>query len=125
MISYLHPPTLCHSLHYLLLSQVFNNEDYLKKHFASVHHNIVRYLCADCPKVYTKRGIFISHVRTHHPQLKRSCDICYKWFPTAEDQNSHRTEHRDEKQHICVTCGKIFHMQSALMVSCESFSSNT
>ncbi|CAH1175722.1 unnamed protein product [Phaedon cochleariae] len=99
---------------------VINNSEELKDHYGTVHNSSPRYACAECPKVYTKYSVFLAHVRVHRPRLKLCCDICYKWFPTASEQDQHRSEHTDDKPHSCTSCGKKFRMQSALLVHARS-----
>ncbi|CAH0557502.1 unnamed protein product [Brassicogethes aeneus] len=92
----------------------------LRDHFAAVHSCAPRYLCADCPKIYTKYSTFLTHIRTHRVKLKYCCDVCNKWFNTVSEQEKHRSEHGDERPHVCSTCGKRFRMQSALIVHARS-----
>ncbi|XP_074042903.1 uncharacterized protein isoform X1 [Leptinotarsa decemlineata] len=98
----------------------FPNSEELKDHFSTVHNSCARYPCADCPKVYTKYSVFLAHAKVHRTRLKLCCDICYKWFPTAGEQEEHRAQHGDDRPHLCGTCGKKFRMQSALMVHARS-----
>ncbi|XP_072396561.1 uncharacterized protein [Diabrotica undecimpunctata] len=96
--------------------QVCVNPDDLRDHYASAHNSSPRYSCVDCSKGYTKYNVFLAHVRVHRPRLRLFCDICYMWFPTSTEQEQHRSQHGDEKQHACITCGKKFRMQSSLVV---------
>lgn len=92
---------------------VFSLADELKEHCSSVHNAVARYLCVDCPKVYSKYSTFLTHVKVHRTKLKFCCDVCYKWFPSVSVHDQHRVIHGE---HICTTCGKRFRMQSALQV---------
>ncbi|KAJ8912117.1 hypothetical protein NQ315_013206 [Exocentrus adspersus] len=94
----------------------FPVSDDLKAHYSSVHNSPSRYLCADCPKVYSKYNTFLLHVKLHRIKLKLCCDVCYKWFPSEAAQEQHRSHHGDDRPHACNTCEKRFTMQSALMV---------
>lgn len=94
---------------------VFSVSEELKDHFATVHNASARYICADCPKVYTKYMTFIVHIKSHRPNLKFCCDVCYKWFGTAAIQEQHRSMEHGE--YDCPTCGKRFKMQSILQVN--------
>ncbi|XP_066159330.1 zinc finger protein 570-like [Euwallacea fornicatus] len=95
--------------------------DDLREHYTS-NHNIVsvRYLCLDCPKVYSKYISFISHVRHHRPILKYSCDICYKWYATSKEVEDHQSSHNEENPHHCTICGKRFRVQSLLNLHTRS-----
>lgn len=64
--------------------------------------------------------MFLSHIRVHRPYLKFCCDVCNKWFPNAKQQEKHRSDHGDDRPHACITCGKRFRMQSALLVHSRS-----
>ncbi|XP_017772674.1 PREDICTED: gastrula zinc finger protein XlCGF26.1-like isoform X2 [Nicrophorus vespilloides] len=92
----------------------------LRDHYIVIHGQNNRFACADCPKIYTKFTMFLTHVRTHRPYLKFCCDVCNKWFPSAKIQEKHRAEHMDERPYPCTTCGKRFRMQSALLVHSRS-----
>lgn len=98
---------------------VFFVADELKEHFASIHNAAARYICVDCPKVYSKYMTFIAHVKTHRANLKFCCDVCFKWFPTAASQEQHRSVEHGE--YACPTCGKRFKMQSVLQVRFKNF----
>lgn len=82
------------------------NSDDLREHHASVHGQLPKYSCADCPKIYSKYSTFLSHVRSHRTKLKFCCDICWKWFRTCKIQETHRAGHGDERPFGCATCGK-------------------
>ncbi|CAH1102376.1 unnamed protein product [Psylliodes chrysocephalus] len=99
----------CHNL--------FQNPDDIRLHYINAHNAPPRYLCADCPKSYTKYSVFLAHVRVHRSRLRLCCDMCYKWFPTASEQEQHRLLHGETRPYICTTCGKKFRMQSSLIVS--------
>nr|CAH7761206.1 unnamed protein product [Callosobruchus chinensis] len=100
---------------------VFSLAEELKEHWVTTHEAPARFICADCSKTYTKYGTFVVHVRQHRPHLTLTCDLCLKWFTTAEEQENHRVNrHSDERPHTCATCGKKFRMQSALLVHVRS-----
>lgn len=42
----------------------------LRTHHQTVHNQMPKYVCVECPKVYTKYYGFISHVRCHRYHLK-------------------------------------------------------
>ncbi|CAG9863413.1 unnamed protein product [Phyllotreta striolata] len=105
---YMYSCTDCHS--------IFNNPDDIRMHYTNVHNAPTRYLCADCPKSYTKYSVFLTHVRIHRPRLRLCCDMCFKWFPTVSEQEKHRILHGETKPYVCATCGRKFRMQSSLIV---------
>ncbi|KAH1024406.1 zinc finger protein 2 [Dendroctonus ponderosae] len=95
--------------------------DDLREHFATAHNvTSVRYLCVDCPKVYSKYISFIRHVRYHRPCLKFTCDVCYKWYATPKEVESHQRSHSEEDPYHCTICGKRFRVQSLLSLHTRS-----
>lgn len=42
----------------------------LRTHHQTVHNQMPKYVCVECPKVYSKYYGFISHVRCHRYHLK-------------------------------------------------------
>lgn len=42
----------------------------LRNHHQTVHNQIPKYVCVECPKMYTKYYGFISHVRFHRKYLR-------------------------------------------------------
>lgn len=42
----------------------------LRTHHQTVHNQMPKYVCVECPKVYTKYYGFITHVRCHRYHLK-------------------------------------------------------
>ncbi|KAK5646272.1 hypothetical protein RI129_004736 [Pyrocoelia pectoralis] len=96
------------------------NADTLKDHHSIVHAQPPKYVCAECPKMYTKYSTFVGHVRTHRDHLRFCCDICGKWYGTSRAQEQHRAAHCEQKPHTCTTCGKRFRVQSSLLVHARS-----
>lgn len=97
-----------------------HSADELRDHYANVHGEPTKYLCAECPKLYTKYSTFLTHARTHRTHLRYCCDICGKWFRMVCDQERHHAIHNDEKPHECVTCGKKFRLHSSLIIHTRS-----
>ncbi|KAF2904321.1 hypothetical protein ILUMI_01849 [Ignelater luminosus] len=108
-------PWTCSDCH-----QTFSTADELRDHHSLTHGQSPKYVCADCPKMYTKYSTFISHVRSHREQLRFCCDICGKWYGTSRAQEQHRATHCDQRPHSCSTCGKRFRVQSSLLVHARS-----
>lgn len=96
------------------------NADALKDHHSLVHDQPPKYVCAECPKMYTKYSTFVGHVRTHRDHLRFCCDVCGKWYGTSRAQEQHRASHYEQKPHTCTTCGKRFRVQSSLLVHARS-----
>ncbi|XP_050309715.1 gastrula zinc finger protein XlCGF26.1-like isoform X1 [Anthonomus grandis grandis] len=98
-------------------SLVFLRAELLKDHCVAAHNIVsVKYLCADCPKVYSKYVSFINHVKYHKPFLKFCCDVCYKWYETSKEIKEHQITHVEDEPYQCTTCGKRFRVQSLLTV---------
>ncbi|GLV41602.1 deformed wings [Carabus blaptoides fortunei] len=92
----------------------------LRNHHQTVHNQLPKYVCVECPKIYTKYYGFISHVRCHRYHLRFCCDACNKFFPNRKLLEAHRETHYDARPYACSTCGKSFRMQSALYVHARS-----
>lgn len=102
-------------------SAIYFEIDELREHI-STSHNIssVRYLCLDCPKVYSKYVSFVSHVKHHRPFLKYCCNICYKWYSTSKEVEDHQITHNEEYPYHCNICDKRFRVQSLLNLHTRS-----
>ncbi|KAL1491363.1 hypothetical protein ABEB36_011971 [Hypothenemus hampei] len=102
-------------------SMICFDSETLREHYTTNHNIIsVRYLCVDCPKVYSKYSSFLSHVRHHRPLLKFTCDVCYKWYATAREVQEHQIIHNEADPYQCPVCGKRFRLQSLLNVHTRS-----
>ncbi|XP_072034336.1 uncharacterized protein [Amphiura filiformis] len=81
------------------------------------HKEVVNKVCDLCGKLFTVRGSWHKHLRTHEAEKTGNrwvCKICGKSFHLRHSLTSHMKYHSTERPHICEVCGKSFKIAKAL-----------
>ena len=94
------------------------NEDEIGDH-RKWHNDDVHEVCDTCGKVFTSRGAWSKHYRTHEANkvggTKHQCKLCGKMFALIGNLKTHIKFHSKERPYICEVCGKGFKERNAVI----------
>ncbi|TKS91178.1 Zinc finger protein [Collichthys lucidus] len=71
------------------------------------------YVCAHCPKGFTKADDLRSHQRLHTGERPFICVTCGKSFGQSKELKAHQLSHTGERPFCCQHCGKSFSKETS------------
>lgn len=83
-------------------------------HISKVHEtkkfkesNPISYICADCGRIYQRKGCYKTHLLTHS-DITYTCALCTREFKSKDLLEKHLNDHIKKKLHICKFCNLSF-----------------
>ncbi|XP_061725965.1 gastrula zinc finger protein XlCGF57.1-like [Cydia pomonella] len=76
--------------------------------------DIESYCCEVCHKVFTIRGSYISHLKTHTEREPYPCEFCPAKLTTLGSLKQHKKRHTEERPYACEICNKRFRFKHNL-----------
>ena len=114
-IRYLHTGERPYKCDFENCDKAFISPAKAKKHKETVHLNLRRYQCKDCPLSFKTKGALSVHRHyKHSPESQKVCPICDEFFATPTDLKFHIESHRDPTVLVCKICSKKFKKKCTL-----------
>ena len=114
-IRYLHTGERPYKCDFENCDKAFISSAKAKKHKETVHLNLRRYQCKDCPLSFKTKGALSVHRHyKHSPESVKVCPICDEFFATPSDLKFHIESHRDPTVLVCKICSKKFKKKCTL-----------
>ena len=114
-IRYLHTGERPYKCDFENCDKAFISPAKAKKHKETVHLNLRRYQCKDCPLSFKTKGALSVHRHyKHSPESQKVCPICDEFFATPSDLKYHIESHTDPTVLVCKICSKQFKKKCTL-----------
>ncbi|XP_067621100.1 zinc finger protein 37-like isoform X1 [Eurosta solidaginis] len=89
----------------------YQHKSHFTIHMRNEHlcHDLPRYTCADCWKLFDHEDTLLAHINYDHPLtiLEFPCLYCEDKFRSEDDLAKHKARYHFRK-HVCKECGKCF-----------------
>ncbi|XP_077287323.1 uncharacterized protein LOC143912050 [Arctopsyche grandis] len=112
-----HPFVCCKCARRFTSQQLLKHHE--KKHIPVEERMI--HLCEICNSKFASKSSLLSHMRAVHQRLKPFvCDQCGRAFTTKGILEEHQVRHSDARPHICTICRKSFKTKQRLSIHLDT-----